>query len=116
MCGFTGFLDRAGFADGEALLRRMATWLAPEGAMLLSARRATGAWARATLTVQWLAGRGRRSWGASHTRWLSVRGDLHRSFVMVFSAGALRREWTAAGWQAEGWQGGHGLFTVTGAG
>jgi asparagine synthase (glutamine-hydrolysing) len=31
MCGFTGFLDRAGFADGEALLRRMADTLVHRG-------------------------------------------------------------------------------------
>lgn len=31
MCGFAGFLDRAGFADGEALLRRMADALVHRG-------------------------------------------------------------------------------------
>lgn len=31
MCGFTGFLDRAGFADGEALLRRMADTIVHRG-------------------------------------------------------------------------------------
>jgi asparagine synthase (glutamine-hydrolysing) len=31
MCGFTGFLDRSGFADGDALLRRMADTIAHRG-------------------------------------------------------------------------------------
>lgn len=31
MCGFTGFLDRAGFADGEGVLRRMADTIAHRG-------------------------------------------------------------------------------------
>ena len=31
MCGFVGFLDRAGFADGEALLRRMADTIVHRG-------------------------------------------------------------------------------------
>ncbi|MBL0768206.1 asparagine synthase (glutamine-hydrolyzing) [Sphingopyxis sp. XHP0097] len=31
MCGFAGFLDRAGFADGEAVLRRMADTLVHRG-------------------------------------------------------------------------------------
>lgn len=31
MCGFTGFLDRSGFSDGDALLRRMADTIAHRG-------------------------------------------------------------------------------------
>ena len=31
MCGFTGFLDRTGFADGEAQLRRMADTIVHRG-------------------------------------------------------------------------------------
>ncbi|HEV7342663.1 MAG TPA: asparagine synthase (glutamine-hydrolyzing) [Sphingopyxis sp.] len=31
MCGFTGFLERSGFADGDALLRRMADTIAHRG-------------------------------------------------------------------------------------
>ncbi len=31
MCGFVGFLDRAGFSDGEALLRRMADTIVHRG-------------------------------------------------------------------------------------
>jgi len=98
--------------DRTSLLRRMAEWLAPGGAILLSARRARGAWARLMLTVQWLAGGGRRPWGASHTRWISIRGELRRSFVQVFSARALARETRAAGLRESGWQGGHGCLTV----
>jgi hypothetical protein len=90
----------------------MATWLAPGGAILLSARRARGIWARVLLTVQWLAGGGRGTWGASHTRWISMRGDLRRSFVQVFSARALAREARAAGLRQAGWEAGHGRLTV----
>ncbi|HEX5045397.1 MAG TPA: class I SAM-dependent methyltransferase [Candidatus Polarisedimenticolaceae bacterium] len=102
-------------ADREeriALLRRMAGWLAPGGAILLSARRARGLWARALLSLQWLAGGGRGTWGASHTRWITVGGDLRRSFVQVFSARALRREAGAAGLRQAGWEGGHGCLTL----
>ena len=95
-----------------ALLRRMAAWLAPGGAILLSARRARGVWVRFLLTLQWVAGGGRGLWGASHTRWISVRGELHRSFVQVFSSRALAREAHAAGLRQMDWDGGHGCLTV----
>ena len=94
-----------------ALLRRMAAWLTSEGAILLSARRARGAWTRCVLTVQWLAGGGSGLWGASHTRWISVRGELRRSFVQVFTARALARETRAAGLRDMGWEGGHACLT-----
>jgi SAM-dependent methyltransferase len=95
-----------------SLLRRMAAWLAPGGAILLSARRARGGWARLVLTLQWLAEAGRAPWGASHTRWISVRGEMHRSFVQVFSARALAREVRAAGLREAEWQGGHARLTL----
>ncbi len=98
--------------DRIALLRRMAAWLAPGGAILLSARRVRGAWSRMVLTLQWLAGGGGRRWGASHTRWISIRGDLRRSFVQVFTSRALEQEARAAGFRQAGWEAGHGCLTV----
>lgn len=94
------------------LLRRMGTWLAPDAGMLLAARRAVGGWRRLVLTVQWLACGARRPWGASHTRWISTRGQVHRSFVQVFPWRVLRNEWRAAGLREENWEAGHGLLKV----
>ena len=106
-----------GAAAREALLSRMAGWLAPEGVVFLSARRAHGLWDLAVLSVQWAARAARGSggaWGDSHTRWLDASGNLRRSYVHVFTDGRLRRETESAGLRRVSWEGGHGLFVPKG--
>lgn len=77
-----------------ALLRRMARWIAPDGAIFLSARMVEGLHQRSILTIQRLrAG----AWGDSHTRYLLPDGALRRSFVHYFTMRGLRREAAAAG-------------------
>jgi SAM-dependent methyltransferase len=107
------FLPRP--ADRLLLLRRAAGWLGPGGSVLLSARRVRGLWPRIVLTVQWLSHRGRSPWGASHTRWISPAGEMHRSFVQLFPARQLRREWSLAGFRSEGWRGGHVRLVPSGS-
>ncbi len=100
-------------SDRAALLTRVSRWLAPGGAVFLSARRTHDGWGRAVLSLQWLARavRGRPgAWGDSHTRWLDASGNLRRSFVHVFTDLRLDREAAAAGLRRVSWEGGHGLF------
>lgn len=103
------FLPRAD--DRVALLKRVRTWLDPEGVVLLSARRTASVYARLIMTLQWLSGIGaRRPWGASHTRWLASDGALHRSFIQAFTESRLRSELSRAGFVAEPWMRGHALL------
>jgi len=69
--------------DRGDTLARLAGFVAPDGVVLLSARRIGSAWERAVLGLQWLAGRRRGGgrWGESHTRWIAADGRLRRSFV-----------------------------------
>ena len=94
-----------------AILRRMARWLAPDGVLLLSARRLRSVYGRLILTLQWLRHRSRHggSWGDSHTRWIAVDGSLHRSFIHYFTGRALSRELRQAGLAVGPWDGGHCL-------
>lgn len=97
----------------RALLARVRRWLAPGGAVFLSARRAQGAWDRAVLTLQWAAAaaRGRPvAWGDSHTRWLDASGAFRRSYVHVFTESGLAAETSACGFRKLSWDGGHGLY------
>jgi SAM-dependent methyltransferase len=105
-----------GAADRISLLNRIRDWLAPSGALFLSARRVGGVRDRALLTIQSLARSARRrpgEWGDSHTRWLDHSGHLRRSFVRVFSDAQLDREAALAGFRRHSWEGGHGLFLQT---
>ena len=97
--------------DRVDLLRRMAVWLAPRGAILLSARRVRRIYERGILSLQWLsnARRRHRPWGASHTRYIAPDGKLLRSFVHYFTDAALRREVGSAGMRLGAWQGGHAV-------
>jgi SAM-dependent methyltransferase len=106
------------------VLARLRSWLAPGGAVLLSARRAATLWERTVLTVQWLAAvkevkgssldlghsLGVPEWGDSHTRWIASDGTLCRSFVRVFTRGQLRREAAEAGLRMGPWEGGHAVL------
>lgn len=92
------FLPRA--RERIAVLRRIAVGLSPRGRLLLSARVIRGRWSRAVLALQWLRSAGRHELGDSHTRFLSPDGTVHRSFVHCFTARALRREYTAAAFDA----------------
>ncbi len=91
------------------LLGRVREWLAPGGLVFLSARRVAGSYERLIFTIQWLSHRRRRAldWGASHTRWISSRGNMHRSFVQVFTSRMLRREVEEAGFRQGASLGGH---------
>jgi SAM-dependent methyltransferase len=100
-----------------AILARIASWLAPGGALFLSARRTHGIWDRAVLGLQGLARvarRGHAAWGDSHTRWLDASGNMRRSYVHVFTDAALARETRAAGFRRLSWEGGHGLYVRRG--
>jgi SAM-dependent methyltransferase len=100
-------------SDRAALLTRVSRWLAPGGAVFLSARRTQSGWGHAVLSLQWLRRAARLrpgAWGDSHTRWLDASGNLRRSFVHVFTDGRLDREAAAAGLRRVSWEGGHGLF------
>jgi SAM-dependent methyltransferase len=102
--------------DRVALLRRMLSWLRPDGVLFLSARRTRSPWDRIALTIQCRGGmRPGWRWGASHTRWLTTSGELRRSFIHVFTDGALRRELDEAGAESENWVGGHTLVRRRGA-
>ena len=101
----------------EEILARIARWLAPGGALFLSARRTRGIWDRAVLGLQGLSRisrRGRPEWGDSHTRWLDASGNMRRSYVHVFTDAALNRETRAAGFDLVAWEGGHGLYVRQG--
>jgi len=100
-------------ADRVALLRRLATWLAQDGTIFLSARRLRSGYERLILSLQWLALQrgGFGEWGDSHTRWIPGDGSLRRSFVHVFTEGALREEAERAGFRIESWEGGHGILS-----
>jgi SAM-dependent methyltransferase len=92
------FLPRA--RERIAVLRRIAAGLSGRGRLLLSARVIRGRWSRAVLALQWLRSVGRHELGDSHTRFLSPDGTVHRSFVHCFTARSLRREYTAAAFDA----------------
>jgi len=99
-------------SDRIRLLERVRGWLSPAGVAFLSARRVQSVYDRSILMLQHLA-RGRssgRSLGASHTRWISSNGTLHRSFVHVFAERRLVREIETAGFRVEDWKGGHGML------
>jgi SAM-dependent methyltransferase len=92
-----------------ALLRRLRSWLRPGGCVFLSARRLLSIYDRLILSLQWLAlsRDGESEWGDSHSRWIPNDGDLHRSFIHVFSTGQLRSEIAAAGFSPGPWEDGH---------
>jgi SAM-dependent methyltransferase len=94
------------------LLRAIHDWLAPGGAVFLSARKLHSAYQRLILTLQWLAQRRRSDleWGDSHTRWISGEGRLGRSFVHYFTDAQLRYEIAGGGFILEEWRGGHGVL------
>ena len=103
----------AGRRERVDVLRRMARWLTPDGALLLSARRWTRAREAATLAIQVLAHprvRPAAEWGDSHTRWLDGTGAMRRSFVHLASDRRLDEEAAAAGFRRVDWQGGHGWY------
>lgn len=81
------------------MLRSMASWLQPGGAIFVSARLVDSSYRRTLLTLQWLATRryGAAEWGRSHTRWLHSDGTIQRSFVQYFTPHRLQQEATAAG-------------------
>jgi SAM-dependent methyltransferase len=108
------FLPRA--AERVATLARIGNWLAPGGTVLLSARRLRGIHERLLLTLQWIRRRAARSreWGDTHTRWIAVNGEVHRSFLHVFRDFSLRREIEAAGFALETWKDGHGTLARRG--
>jgi SAM-dependent methyltransferase len=122
LAGIVFTYDVYSFIPGEkprkALLTRLARWLAPRGAMFLSARLARGAWDRLVLSLQWLAlrRRGAAEWGDSHTRWLDDAGELRRSYVHLFTDARLHGETASAGLRLVEWDGGHGHYVSEGAG
>lgn len=89
-------------AGRRRLLRGLARWLTPAGALFLSARRVERNYERAILTVQWRARAG-RAWGDSHTRYLTPDGSLRRSYVHYFPSRRLNAELREAGFAVEGW-------------
>jgi SAM-dependent methyltransferase len=76
-----------GARDRVELLGRMRGWLAPEGCILLPARRVQGPCPRTRLLIQVFRSRPpeRKDRGCSHTRWLSPDGGLSRSFMASYS-------------------------------
>ena len=109
-------------AHGEervALLKKLALWLAPEGAVFLSARRVRSVYQRSILTLQWALSRRKkpvRAWGQVHTRYIAFDGRLLRAFVQVFTERRLRREARRAGFMMGPWQAGHALLVPRGRG
>jgi SAM-dependent methyltransferase len=103
-----------GAVDRIAVLARMAEWLAPDGVVFVSARRSGRSYEHFILTLQRLAragaGAGDATWGSSHTRWIGTDGEIHRSFVQVFTTGGLRREIEATGFRMGPWRGSHCLL------
>jgi len=93
-----------------AALARMRSILTSEGRLFLSARRVQSVYGQAVLGLQWIAGRGRREWGDSHTRWINGAGDLRRSFVCVFSPRRLAAEIDEGGFELKSWRRGHGIL------
>ena len=81
------------------LLKRMASWLAPEAPVLLAARVVPQAWPQLVLALQWLRAGGRLRLGDSHTRYFALDGSEHRSFVHCFSPRSLGREIRLAGYR-----------------
>ena len=96
-------------AGRHRLLVNLARWLREDGCVFLSARRPrAGLYYRMMLTLQWLR-RGMKGgiWGASHTRWISPDGVMHRSFVQVHTERSIDREARRAGFETSAWEGGH---------
>jgi hypothetical protein len=96
-------------AERVALLRRMASWLAPGGAFLVSARLVRRAYERLLLSLLWMRAGSLEpaAWGKAHTRYLTPDGALHRSFVHYFTLRRLHSEARAAGLVASAFRGGH---------
>jgi 2-polyprenyl-3-methyl-5-hydroxy-6-metoxy-1,4-benzoquinol methylase len=92
------------------VLRTARRWLRPDGCVFLSARRFHRVYDRLLLALC-RAGGGRGPWGRCHTRWLGSEGDLHRSFIQLFSESGLRREARDSGYDMEPWEGGHAVLT-----
>jgi SAM-dependent methyltransferase len=113
LAGILFTYDVYSFLPGERsridLLRRMSGWLAPGGAIFLSARIARRPYERLLLTLQWLRRGGLRPslWGASHTRYIGPDGAFHRSFVHCFTLKRLLREISAARLSASAFLEGH---------
>jgi len=98
--------------DRVRLLRRMRSWLRPDGVVFLSARRVSSIQSRSILALQWFALQRtvEAEWGDSHTRWIANDGSLRRSFVHVFTTAGLRTEAEQAGFRPARWVEGHGLL------
>jgi SAM-dependent methyltransferase len=96
-------------AKRHRLLLSLARWLRPDGCVFLSARRPRAAlYYRMMLALQWFRrGMKRGTWGASHTRWISPDGVLHRSFVQVHTERSIDDEARRAGFETSAWEGGH---------
>ncbi len=108
------FLPNA--SDRIRLLKKMLTWLIPEGVIFLSARMARRSWERIILTTQWLNGArsSNGAWGDSHTRWVSPDGILQRSFVHLFTESSLRKEVSQAGLIMDKWEESHTILRARG--
>jgi SAM-dependent methyltransferase len=101
-----------GARERVALLERMARWIVPGGAVLVSARRVTRAYERLILTLQWSGHRRDpgRAWGDTHTRYIGPDGSLRRSYVHAFTDARVRREARRAGYRIGDWKGGHAIW------
>lgn len=114
---FTGqtysFLPRR--ASRIAMLRSMAGWLRPGGALFVSPRVIRRRYDRLMLWLRWLSRRGDPGyeWGDSHTRFLTPNGSLVRTYSHVFLPRDLEREFRLAGLSALRPQGGHFVLVPT---
>jgi len=93
--GFYSFI--ASQTDRVSMLRRAATWLAPDGVIVLSGRTVSALRDRVLLAILWARRGGKQLWGDAHARWINADAEVERSFLHFFTRRRLLMEARAAG-------------------